>query len=163
MVTFLLILIIPITLLNFYLIARSNSRRKVSRKNYRHLLEKLTEKAFNDLGLSRKETLEIYPYISDDNDNYILAVHKKKNIMAIVTDEDCWRMSIDSRKKCTVEIERGERPGTVSCVKCLVDAPEFDENIIVFFSKRPHREKEFVYRFILENANEFKARIEGRA
>ncbi len=161
MVTLLLILIIPITLINFYLITKSNARRKASKKNYRHLLEELTEKAFSDLGISRKETLEIYPYISDDNDNYILAVYRKKDIMAIVSAEDCWKMSTKSKKQCTVETERGEKPRTVSCVRCVVDAPEFDENIIIYFSKRTHREKEFVYRFILENANEFKSRIEG--
>ena len=119
----------------------------------------LKDKAVDHFGSHKCETMQFIPYMADDNNGYLLCMSKEKDIMSIISYEETYDMKYHSKKSCEVIVDGDGK--YIDGIRCVVSCTEPPMSFTVKLAGRRHRAKGYMGKFILSDANELKAYIEG--
>lgn len=133
-------------------------RAKASQKN-KDIFGALKDKAVEHFGSHKCETMQFVPYMTDGNNGYLLCMSKEKDIMTIISYEDIIDMKYQSKKSCEIIIERDGK--YINGIKCVISCADPSVDYTINLAGKKHRAKGFMGKFILSDANELKAYIEG--
>ena len=133
-------------------------REKASQKN-KDIFGALKDKAVEHFGSHKCEGMQVVPYMTDDNNGYILCMNKEKDIMSIISYEEIIDMKYNTKKTCEVIVDGDGK--YVDSIRCVISCPDPQVNYTINLAGKKHRAKGFMGKFILSDANELKAYIEG--
>ena len=133
-------------------------REKASQKN-KDIFGSLRDKAVEHFGSHKCESMQFVPYMTDGNNGYLLCMSKEKDIMTIISYEDIIDMKYHSKKSCEVIVDGDGK--YVDSIKCAISCAEPLVNYTIILAGKRRRAKSFMGKFILSDAKELKAYIEG--
>jgi len=157
--TVLLVLLVPITLLNFLFLTSGRKKNREGRMRYRMIMSELHGRAVDLLGKS--DAMQLYPYMSDTEESCILCVDRKRDLIAVVTMDSLLKMKISEPRECEIVADI-ENDKILKSVACVVTYPPTGGSMTVHIGSRPHRLKGYLGRFLMKNARDFKSEIEDK-
>ena len=154
----LLVLLVPITIFNLLFLTSGRKKSKEGQMRYQRIMTELSYKAIDELGSSK--SLEFFPFMSDSGKGCLLCFDRKKDIEALVTYDEVFKMKISDPKSCEVikDVENGK---TLKSIYCEVENPQTGESIVIPICEKPHRAKGYFGKFLQKDAEDFKCKVLG--
>lgn len=153
------LIIYCLILLFIILFIRSNRKTKASIGNYRRAIDDLKDRAQVDLeGLYSDSSIEIYPFLNDTCHAFLICRDREKDLMAVVTEEDTHVMSISTAKNCEVIKDSTEKKSFDSLI-CRITSEQLEEPLDIVFSSDKHKEKGYIGKALIEDAQFFRNKL----
>ena len=119
----------------------------------------LRDRAVEHFGSHKCESMQIVPYMTDDNNGYLLCMNKEKDIMSLISYEEIYDMKYHSKKSCEVIVDGDGR--YIDSIKCVISCADPALNFTINLANKRHRAKGYMGKFMQVDANELKSYIEG--
>ena len=158
MTLFQIVIYIIATLILLSVIATSTRKKKGS-PEYRKKIDSLKERAEEELkGLYSYKTVEIYPFLDDRCNAFLICRDRKKDLMSVVTEEKTYIMKNSIEKACDIQVNNIGK-NSFDSVICNISSSELEKPIQITFASCKHRTKGYLGKSILENAEFFKSKF----
>ena len=154
----LLVLLVPITVFNFLFLTSGRKKSKEGQMRYQRIMTELSYKAVDELGSSKN--LQFFPFMSDSGKGCLLCFDRKKDLEAIVTYDEVFKMKISTPKSCEI-IKDVENDKTLKSIYCEVEDLQTGESIVIPICEKPHRAKGYFGKFLQKDAEDFKQKVLG--
>ena len=144
----------------FNLTVGKKNRQKATQHN-KDVFGALRDKAVDAFGQAKFDKMKKVPYMGDNSNGYILCFDKDSDIMAMITYDDVFTMKYSSTKSCEVIIDGDDK--SFNSLVCRISAPELEHDVDICLAQSRHRRKGFMGKAILQDAQEMKDIITGKA
>lgn len=131
-------------------------RKKKGAPEYRQKIDALKNRAEKELkGLYTYKTVEIFPFLDDKCNAFLICRDRKKDLMSVVTEEETYIMKNNSEKTCDIQVNKIDK-NSYDSVVCNIASSELANPVCLVFASRKHKTKGYLGKSILEDAEFFK-------
>ena len=159
--TILVIILVLIGVISIFNLTIGKRNRQKATDHNRDVFGGLRDKAVDEFGQAKFDKMKKVPYMGDNSNGYILCFDKDSDIMAMITYDDVFIMKYSSIKSCEVIIDGDDK--SFNSLVCRISAPELENDVDICLAQSRHRRKGFMGKAILQDAQEMKDIITGKA
>ena len=133
-------------------------QKKKGGPDYRKKIDALKSRAQEDLKGKYSDAVEIYPFLSDTCQVYLICRDRNKDLMSVVTEDKTFIMKIKDENECEILVNHIEKKAFDS-VTCRIKSPSLSDALDVVLASQKHNVKSYLGKSILENADFFRNKL----
>lgn len=149
---FFLVLLILVTLANFYSLTFGKKRKQQGKTLYQQTLRQLQEKARDEMKTWKLSFEEQRGYFNDANEGILLAFDNKAQVVGIILKDSFFHFAYADLVSCTRHYDTLTNK-KITNIHVVVETKE--EYITLLFGTRSYKPNSYLGKFILEDSQEF--------